>query len=320
MKLTLLGTGTSQGVPVVACSCKVCHSADPRDTHLRTSALIETDEGLNILIDIGPDFREQMLHNNVMHLDAILITHAHRDHVAGLDDIRSYNYVQRRSMDLYGNSVAMETIRRDYHYIFSDHRYPGLPEANLLTLTGSEVLHVGRQMVQPVRGLHKDLPVLGYRIGPIGYITDMNHIEVDELNKMKGVQILVVNALRHEPHFSHFCLSEALAVIAEIQPKQAFITHISHQMGLYADVEKELPSGVLLGYDNVTVVLPANDANYEWQVGGRPQEYRRPQEETRHEDKFYVGPSSSANCDQQQSHQSGTGLPYYSDSSAPSKQ
>lgn len=298
MKITLLGTGTSQGVPVVACSCEVCSSADSRDRHLRTSALIETDEGLNILIDIGPDFREQMLRHHVMHLNAILITHAHRDHVAGLDDIRSYNYVQRQVMNLYGNKFAMQTIEHDYQYIFSKHRYPGLPEANLLTLNGDEILYVGRQMVQPVCGLHKDLPVLGYRIGPIGYITDMNHIDRTELQKLMGVQVLVVNALRHEPHFSHFCLPEALEVIAAVKPQRAYLTHISHQMGLYAEVQHELPKEVTLGYDGLVDELPASDDNYEWQVVGNPHEYVPPQQQLSHSEQFFVGPSSSPDARQ----------------------
>lgn len=293
MKITLLGTGTSQGVPVVACSCDVCSSADPRDRHLRTSALIETDEGLTILIDIGPDFREQMLRHHVMHLDAILITHAHRDHVAGIDDIRSYNYVQRQPMNLYGNDLALHTLKHDYQYIFSKHRYPGLPEANLLTLSGDETLHVGRQMVQPVRGLHKDMPVLGYRIGPIGYITDMNHIDPAELQKLTGVQVLVVNALRHEPHFSHFCLSEALEVIAAVKPRHAYLTHISHQMGLYAEVQRELPEGVMLGYDGLVYEVPASNDNYTWQAAGHPHEYKPPCPMLSHSERFFVGPSSS---------------------------
>ncbi|MDY5969194.1 MAG: MBL fold metallo-hydrolase, partial [Bacteroidales bacterium] len=197
MKLTLLGTGTSQGVPVIACTCRVCSSSDIRDKHLRTSALVETDEGLNILIDIGPDFREQMLRQKVMHVDSILVTHAHRDHVAGLDDIRSFNYVQRQPMQLYGNIYAMQTLQNDYQYIFSSHRYPGLPEANLHVLSGDEYLMVGKQCVQPVCGMHKNLPVMGFRIGPMGYITDMNHVDDNELKKMEGIQVLVINALRH---------------------------------------------------------------------------------------------------------------------------
>lgn len=340
MKLTLLGTGTSQGVPVVACNCRVCTSTDPRDRHLRTSALIETDEGFNILIDIGPDFREQMLRYHVMHLDTILITHAHRDHVAGLDDIRSYNYVQRQPMNLYGNKFAMQTIEHDYQYIFSKHRYPGLPEANLLTLTSDEMLHVGRQMVQPVSGLHKELPVLGYRIGPIGYLTDMNHIDSAELQKLMGVQVLVVNALRHEPHFSHFCLSEALEVIAAVKPQRAYLTHVSHQMGCYADVQHELPQDVTLGYDGLVDELPVSDANFEWQPSGYTHEYRLPPQLLPHADTSYVGPSSPPDGTQVKptpslykatsnetspiggvyTHNEDGSQPYYSDSSALHKQ
>ncbi len=319
MKLTLLGTGTSQGVPVVACGCPVCTSTDWRDKHLRTSALIETDEGKNILIDIGPDFREQMLRNRVLHLDAILVTHAHRDHVAGIDDIRSYNYVQKQAMDIYGNEEALHTIRHDYRYIFSDFRYPGLPEANLLPLHGDEVLHIGRQMVQPIQGMHKSLPVLGFRIGPVGYLTDMNFIADEELRKLQGVQVLVVNALRHEPHFSHFCLPEALQLIEKLQPRQAFLTHVSHQMGLYAEVEKELPAGVQLGYDGLSVDFPVDEANNEWLPYGSPKEYKRPAPKPRDE-RMFSGPGSSPDGSQSMpGKESGGTLPYYSDASAPRK-
>ncbi len=306
-------------MPVVACDCAVCTSTDWRDKHLRTSALIETDEGKNVLIDIGPDFREQMLRHKVMHLDAIFVTHAHRDHVAGIDDIRSYNYVQRQAMDIYGNEEALRTIRHDYGYIFSDFRYPGLPEANLLPLRGDEVLHIGRQLVQPIRGMHKTLPVLGFRIGPIGYLTDMNFIARDELSKLRGVQLLVVNALRHEPHFSHFCLSEALQLIETVQPRQAFLTHVSHQMGLYAEVEQELPAGVQLGYDGLSVDLPIDEANFAWAPQGSPKEYERPAP-TKRDERMFVGPGSSPDGSQSVPDKTDEGsLPYYSDASAPRK-
>ena len=255
MTLTFLGTGTSQGVPVIACQCPICRSADRRDKRLRTSALIETDSGQNILIDIGPDFREQMLREQVRHLDAILITHAHRDHVAGIDDIRSFNYVQKQKMELYGNTEALTALQRDYHYIFEPHIYPGLPEANLHILTGDEPFRVGTTEVTPVKAMHKDLPVLGYRIGPVGYITDANHIEPTELEKLKGVEVLVVNALRKAKHFSHYCLEEALEVVAKVQPREAYLTHISHEMGLHAEVDAELPTGVHLAYDGLKIPI-----------------------------------------------------------------
>lgn len=241
------------GVPVIACHCEVCQSADPHDRRLRTSALIETDAGENILVDIGPDFREQMLRHRVEHLDGILITHAHRDHVGGLDDIRSFNYVQHRKMDLYCNHEARVAIERDYHYIFDYHQFPGLPEARIHELTGDERFGLGSVEVVPVKAMHKDLPVLGYRVGKLGYITDANHIEPEDLVKLKGVEVLVINALRKTKHFSHYCLPEALEVIERVSPRKAYLTHLSHEMGLYAAVSKELPEHVELAYDGLKV-------------------------------------------------------------------
>lgn len=255
MRLTFLGTGTSQGVPVIACGCAVCQSQDKRDRHLRTSALVETDEGKNILIDIGPDFREQMLRERVSHLDSILITHAHRDHVGGLDDIRSFNYVQHCKMEIFCNREARTAIERDYHYIFAYHEFPGLPEANLHEVSGDEPFQAAGVEVMPVKAMHKDLPILGYRIGKLGYITDANHIEPRELDKLMGVDVLVVNALRKTKHFSHFCLEEALEVIKEVKPNRAYITHVSHEMGLYAEVNGELPEGVQIACDGEKVTI-----------------------------------------------------------------
>lgn len=255
MRLTFLGTGTSQGVPVIACGCAVCQSQDKRDRHLRTSALVETDEGKNILIDIGPDFREQMLREKVSHLDSILITHAHRDHVGGLDDIRSFNYVQHCKMEIFCNREARTAIERDYHYIFAYHEFPGLPEANLHEVSGDEPFEAAGVEVMPVKAMHKDLPILGYRIGKLGYITDANHIEPRELDKLRGVDVLVINALRKTKHFSHFCLEEALEVIKEVKPNRAYITHVSHEMGLYAEVNGELPEGVQIACDGEKVTI-----------------------------------------------------------------
>lgn len=259
MTITFLGTGTSQGVPVIACNCTVCQSHDTRDRRLRTSALITTDDGSNILIDIGPDFREQMLREHVRHLEAILITHAHRDHVGGIDDIRSFNYVQGRKMEVYGNAEALHALQRDYHYIFEPHQFPGLPEANLHILTGNEPFQVPTLDTQltviPIRAMHKDLPVLGYRIGPLAYLTDANYIAPEEMQKMQGVDLLVVNALRKQKHFSHFCLSEALQVIRQVQPRRACLTHLSHEMGLHVEVSQELPENVSIAYDGLKLSL-----------------------------------------------------------------
>ena len=257
MHLAFLGTGTSQGVPVIACHCNVCQSADQRDKRLRSSVLVSGNDGTNILIDIGPDFRQQMLLNNVQHLEAILITHAHRDHVGGIDDIRPLNWVQKRKMDVYANNEAIQSLTHDYHYIFEYHQYPGLPEVNLHDVSQAEPFQVGSMTVTPVKGMHKDLPVLGFRIDEsqrqLAYITDMNHIDDDELKKLDGLDVLVINALRHEKHFSHFCLPEALDIIDRCQPQKAFLTHMSHEMGLHAAVDKTLPDNVRLAYDNLNI-------------------------------------------------------------------
>ena len=250
MKLTFLGTGTSQGVPVIACHCRVCRSGDIRDSRLRTSALLSIDDR-NVLFDIGPDFRQQMLREKVEHIDAILITHAHRDHVAGLDDIRSFNYVQHRKMEVYLNAEARHAIERDYHYIFEPHQYPGLPEANLHTVEGP--FTVGDIPVMPIKAMHKDLPVLGFRIGELAYITDANYIAPEEMAKLQGVKVLVINALRKEKHFSHYCLPEALEIIGKVAPERAFLTHMSHEMGLHAEISAEQPAGVQLAYDGLTI-------------------------------------------------------------------
>ena len=250
MRLTFLGTGTSQGVPVIACHCRVCRSGDSRDRRLRTSALLEM-EGRNILFDIGPDFRQQMLREDVEHLDAILITHAHRDHVGGLDDIRSFNYVQHSKMNVYLNAEARHAIERDYHYIFEPHQYPGLPEADLHTVEAP--FTAAGVEVTPVKAMHKDLPVLGFRIGTLAYITDANYMAPEEMAKLKGVKVLVINALRREKHFSHYSLPEALEVIETVAPERAYLTHMSHEMGLHAEVSTTLPPHVELAYDGLRV-------------------------------------------------------------------
>ncbi len=253
MKLTFLGTGTSQGVPVIACRCHVCRSVDERDRRLRTSALLTTNDGKHILFDIGPDFRQQMLRQKVESLDAIMVTHAHRDHVAGLDDVRSFNYVQHKNMDVYLNAIAKHALMRDYGYIFEHHEYPGLPEADLHEVDAPFV--AAGVTVVPVKAMHKDLPILAFRVGEMAYITDANHIAPEELEKLKGVKVMVINALRRQKHFSHFSLPEALEVIDKVQPEQAYLTHISHEMGLHAEVEKTLPQGVFLAYDNLEVEI-----------------------------------------------------------------
>ena len=254
MKVTFLGTGTSQGIPIIGCKCPVCKSANTRDKRLRTSALVSVGDK-NILIDIGPDFREQMLRNDVSHLDAILVTHAHRDHVAGIDDIRPYNYYQQSPIDIYARSNAIEAIRRDYAYIFAQHIYPGLPEANLIEVSGSSVVRIGNTEVVPIEAMHKDMPILGYKMERFAYVTDANYIAPTELDKIKDMDVLVINALRQEKHFSHFSLDEALEVIAFLKPRKAYLTHMSHEMGFYDEVSRNLPKNVFLAYDGLTVEI-----------------------------------------------------------------
>ena len=253
MKLTFLGTGTSQGVPVIACSCAVCRSGDPRDKRLRSAALVTTPDDRNILIDIGPDFREQMLRESVTHLDGILVTHAHRDHVGGLDDIRSFNYVQHSNMQIYANRQALTAIRHDYGYIFEPHEFAGLPEADLLEVDARRPFQVAGQQVVAIAGLHKNLPVLGYRIGGMAYLTDCNHIDDVEVEKLRGCRVLVLGCLRKQKHFSHFSLPEALELIERVQPEAAYLTHISHEMGFHAATSAELPPNVHLAYDALQV-------------------------------------------------------------------
>ena len=215
--------------------------------------MLSTDKGKRILFDIGPDFRQQMLLHDVMGLDAILVTHAHRDHVAGLDDVRAFNYVQHQNMEVYLNDVARRALLRDYKYIFEPHQYPGLPEATLHTVDAP--FEAAGEQIVPIRAMHKDLPILGFRVGKMAYITDANHMEEEEMEKLRGLKVLVINALRKEKHFSHYCLPEALEVIERLCPERAFLTHISHEMGLHAEVDAELPKGVSLAYDNLEVEI-----------------------------------------------------------------
>jgi Metal-dependent hydrolases of the beta-lactamase superfamily I len=254
-RITFLGTGTSQGVPLIACHCKVCESTDSKDKRLRASCLIEGQKGEFLTIDCGPDFRQQMLTNKVDKLDAILITHAHRDHVGGLDDVRSYNYIQKESMPVYGNKIALQEIKTTYHYAFDNTKYPGLPAFQLRDIDKDESFHIGNLSIQPFEVMHHILPILAYRIDNFAYITDAKTIAPQEEAKLKGVEVLVVNALRREEHFSHFTLAEALALIARVKPQRAYLTHISHYLGLHQQVQKELPQNVFLAYDGLQITL-----------------------------------------------------------------
>ncbi|MDA3927881.1 MAG: MBL fold metallo-hydrolase [Prolixibacteraceae bacterium] len=253
MKVTFLGTGTSQGVPVVACNCKVCQSTDEKDKRLRTSALIEID-GSTILIDAGPDFRQQMLRENVKKLDAILVTHEHYDHIAGLDDIRAFNWIQKRPTDIYAELRVQKSIKKIFSYVFASKKYPGIPQMNLHDIE-NEIFQINGIEIIPIRGMHYKLPVLGFRFGSFAYLTDMKTINPIELEKLFGVEVLVVEALRKEAHISHMNLDEALDLIATVKPQKAYLTHVSHLLGLQEEVSKELPSNVSFAYDGLCLDL-----------------------------------------------------------------
>jgi phosphoribosyl 1,2-cyclic phosphate phosphodiesterase len=249
LTITFLGTGTSTGVPMVACDCAVCRSDDARDKRLRTSILVQSAT-TTFVVDTTPDFRYQMLRIQNKQLDAVLYTHPHKDHIAGLDDVRAYNYIQQKSMDIYANTLTEEALRREYYYAFSDTKYPGVPQLNLNTID-EQPFYIGDIPVLPIVVWHLKMPVYGFRFGDFTYITDANRIDADELAKVRGSKLMVVNALRREPHLSHFTLNEAVTLVQDLGVSEAYFTHISHQLGKYADVSRELPSGIHLAYDGL---------------------------------------------------------------------
>lgn len=260
MKLTFLGTGTSQGVPIIGCDCAVCRSADPRDRRLRTAALVET-QGRCIVIDAGPDFRYQMLRSGVRRLDAILLTHEHKDHIGGLDDVRAFNFIDYpravHRMDLYATPRTAACIRKDFDYAFVADKYRGVPEFALHEFDPQRPFTAAGIGVLPVAGRHSDrFEVTGFRIGGLAYLTDFKTIDEPEIAKLQGVDTLVVNALRFEPHVSHFSVPEALALIERVQPRQAWLTHLSHRVGLHAAIDAKLPAGVRLACDQLSVTVP----------------------------------------------------------------
>ena len=251
MHVRLLGTGTSQGIPIIGCHCPVCTSTDERDHRLRTSALVEVD-GVNILIDAGPDLRQQLLRCGVTRLDALLLTHEHKDHTGGIDDVRPINFLMKTPLNIYGQPRVMKAIRNDYSYAFGPDQYPGVPQLVLNPLQ-PEPFEVKGVEVIPVKVRHMTLPIFGYRIRNFGYITDASFISETEKKKLMGVKVLVINALRREQHYSHFNLEQALAIIEEIKPERAYLTHVSHRLGKYVDVSQELPQNVFLGIDNQVI-------------------------------------------------------------------
>ncbi len=255
MKVTFLGTGTSQGVPVIACDCAVCQSEDPKDKRLRVSVLLEVN-GLSILIDSGPDFRQQMLRENVQNLDAILFTHEHKDHTAGLDDVRAFNFKHNKDMDVYAHPRVQDALKMEFSYIFAEVKYAGVPLVKLHDIGKNEKFSIDSKVeITPIEVLHHKLPVLGFRIENFTYITDAKTITPAEKDKLKGTEVLVLNALRREDHISHLNLQEALELIEEIQPKQAYLTHISHLFDKHEDILKDLPKNVSVAFDGLKIEL-----------------------------------------------------------------
>lgn len=251
--ITFLGTGTSQGIPMIGCKCPVCTSRDSRDNRLRTSAYIQY-HGLKLVVDAGPDFRQQMLREDISHIDAIILTHQHKDHTGGLDDVRAYNYWEHRGMPIYAEKYVQDSLYNEYSYAFKENKYPGVPEYILHTIDQHPFKINGVEII-PIRVMHYKLPVLGFRFGSLGYITDANHIDESELEKLKGVSVFVINTIRREPHISHFSLSEALDVCKKVGAEKSYLTHLSHQLECHSELAQKLPPGVFPAYDGLNVAF-----------------------------------------------------------------
>ena len=254
MKITILGSGTSQGVPVIACECAICTSTDPLDKRLRASILI-SDKDENFVIDTGPDFRQQMLRAHVKSLRAIIYTHEHKDHIAGMDDVRAFNYREERDMEIFCTERVENALKREFHYVFSNDKYPGIPTVQLNRIENKSFQLPDGPMLTPVEVMHYKMPVFGYRINDFTYITDAKTIAPAEIEKVKGTKVLIVNALHRSAHISHFNLDEALAFIALIQPERAYLTHISHLFGKHHEIEESLPENVFVAYDGLEIEL-----------------------------------------------------------------
>ena len=252
LKITFLGTGTSSGIPMIACNCEVCTSTDKKDNRLRASILVQSST-TTIVVDTTPDFRYQMLREKVKKIDAVLFTHPHKDHIAGLDDIRAFNYFQQSSINIYANTLTQEALKKEFSYIFAEKKYPGIPEIDLRTIDRQPFV-IGDITIIPIPVWHLHMPVLGFRFGDFTYITDANKIEAEERKKITGSKIMVLNALREKKHISHFNLAEAIEIIQRLKVPEAYFIHLSHQIGKHQDVEKNLPAGIHLAYDGLVLI------------------------------------------------------------------
>lgn len=253
MLITLLGTGTSSGVPLIGCTCEVCRSVDFRDKRLRSSVHIAVG-GRSLVIDTGPDFRQQVLRLNLQQLDAVLFTHEHKDHTAGLDEIRAYNFRSGQDIPIYGRPTVLAQLQREFAYIFAEHKYPGTPRVRVHEI-GNKPFTALDVPVVPIEVMHHKLPVFGYRIGDFTYLTDLNYIGEEELEKVSGTKILVLDALQRQPHISHFTLDQAIALAQRVGADRTYFIHISHKLGLHREVEQELPPNIRLGYDGLQIRL-----------------------------------------------------------------
>ncbi|MEZ7901554.1 MAG: MBL fold metallo-hydrolase [Flavobacteriales bacterium] len=254
MKITFLGTGTSQGIPVIACNCEVCQSNNDKDKRLRVSVLIETEKN-TLVVDSGPDFRTQMLRANVQDIDAILYTHEHKDHVAGMDDVRPFCFKHNKEIEIYAHERVMNQLKKEFHYVFDERfNYPGIPRINPNVISNTP-FEINGETITPINGLHFKLQVFGFRIGDFTYITDMNAISEKEIEKIKGTKVLVLNALQKNPHISHFTLDEAIEMANKINPEKTYFTHMSHTLGLHDEISSELPENMFLGYDGLEIKL-----------------------------------------------------------------
>jgi phosphoribosyl 1,2-cyclic phosphate phosphodiesterase len=253
IKVTFIGTGTSQGIPLVACDCEVCSSTNQKDKRLRTSVLVETSK-TRLSIDSGPDFRQQLLREKIKKLDAVVYTHEHKDHIAGLDEVRAFNFINKVKMPIYATERVQKALQREFAYIFAEEKYPGVPEIVVFGFE-NEAFQIGDVVIEPINVMHYKLPVKGFKINDFAYITDANFIAEEEKSKLKNLDVLVLNALRREPHISHFTFDEAIALVKELKPKKAYFTHIAHQLGLHDEVSKELPSNIELAFDGLQIVI-----------------------------------------------------------------